>query len=81
MAIWKDYLKTVGVIEEKKSSTDRARETLSAIMKATVKSDNKDAQEIWDMANDILQWYDENGSFTPGQAKWIYNTSQSFFNK
>jgi len=81
MAIWKDYLKTVGVIEEKKSSTDSARETLSAIMKATVKSDNKDAQEIWNMANDILQWYDENGSFTPDQAKWIYNTSQSFFNK
>jgi hypothetical protein len=61
------------------NSTEDAAETLDAIIGTLKDADSDDSKEILDMANGIKDYYKKNGSFSPGQAKWIYNTSKSLF--
>lgn len=75
----KDYLVENGVFSE--SSTDDAKETLQAIIATAEKSDSDSSQEILKMAKEIMDYYKNEGSFSPGQANWIYKTSQAMFNK
>lgn len=72
-----------GFLNEK-SSTQKAKETLDAIGEFLDKQNKKKrltgkSKEIFDFASDLYSWYDEHGSFTPDQAKWIYNTSKALF--
>lgn len=66
---------------EEKSSTEKAKETLQAIIDTTNKSDSDSSQEIYKMATEMMDYYRNEGSFSPDQAKWIFNTSQAIFNK
>lgn len=74
----KEYLEKV---LEEKSSTDKAKETLQAIIATAKKSDSESSQEILKMASEMMDYYKNEGGFSPDQAKWIYNTSQAMFNK
>jgi hypothetical protein len=72
------YLGT-GVNED---STDDAKKTLQAIigsLKKAGKDAGKDSQEMLTQAEGTMDYYKKNGSFSPGQAKWIYNTSKALF--
>ena len=68
-----------------KGSTKEAFKSLDAILKAleTSNSDkmSKDAKEIWDQTEGIKDYFNKNGSFTSGQAEWIYKTWQGFKRK
>jgi thioredoxin-like negative regulator of GroEL len=63
------------------NSTDDAEGALTAILRDTRKSKNDKAKEILKMGNSIFKYFEKNGSFTPGQAKWIYDTSKAFYGK
>lgn len=63
------------------NSTDDAKKTLDAIIGFLEKADDldKSGDEMLAMANGINDYYDEHESFSPGQAKWIFNTSKALF--
>jgi predicted nucleic acid-binding Zn-ribbon protein len=62
------------------SSTDDAKKTLTAIIGFLKKNQNgKDAKEMLKMANGMKDHVDKKGSFSPDQAKWIFNTSKALF--
>jgi hypothetical protein len=64
----------------KESSTDDAKKTLTAIIGFLKKNQNgKDAKEMLKMANGMKDHVDKKGSFSPDQAKWIFNTSKALF--
>lgn len=60
------------------NSTDNAKKTLDAILGTLKKVDKPDASML-KMANGINDYFKKEGSFSPDQAKWIFNTSQSLF--
>jgi len=62
------------------NSTDKAKGTLNAIISTLEKNDNPTSQKMFKMAKGIMDYYDKNKSFSPEQAKWIYNTSKALFN-
>jgi hypothetical protein len=74
------WTKTIESIEEK-SSTDKAKGTLDAIIKTLDSNDSKstDGKEMLKMAKGMKSHFDKEGSFSPDQAKWIFNTSQALF--
>ena len=61
------------------NSTDNAAKTLDAIIGALSKGTNASGNKILKMAKDIKSYYKKEGSFSPDQAKWIYNTSKAIF--
>lgn len=61
------------------SSTDDAKGTLNAIIGTLEKSESDESKEMLKMAKGIMDYYNKNKSFSPDQAKWIYNTSKSLF--
>ena len=63
------------------TSTEEAKKTLEAIIGTLKKNENPDdkAKEMLKMANGIMDYYKKEKSFSPDQAKWIYNTSTSMF--
>lgn len=62
----------------KENSTENAKKTLDAIIGTLNKSDSPD-KDMVKMANGIMDYYKKNGSFSPDQAKWIFNTSKAMF--
>ncbi len=63
------------------NSTQDAKKTLDAILGFL---DDKDKlsdkeEEIRDMGIGMMDYYEKEKSFSPDQAKWIYNTSKAFF--
>jgi len=70
---WREYL-----IE---NSTDNAKKTLEAIIGMLKKNDdpNKTGKEMIKMADGIMDYYKKEKSFSPDQAKWIFNTSKTMF--
>lgn len=66
-----------GILE---SSTDNAKGTLQAII-GTLKKFGGDAKskDMLKMANGIMDHFKKEGSFSPDQAKWIWNTSKALF--
>jgi hypothetical protein len=61
------------------SSTDDAANTLKAAIKFYKKlmsnDPNKKTKEVYDYLLSLSKWERENGSFSPDQAKAIYNIS------
>ncbi len=73
----KTMLKKKGL---KESSTDDAKKTLTAIIGFLKKNQNgKDAKEMLKMGNGMMDHVKKKGSFSPDQAKWIFNTSKALF--
>lgn len=64
-----------------KTSTEKAYETLQAIMGALEKQKNYKDNDVYKMARDIYDYYTKNDSFSPKQAEWIWKTSDALFNK
>lgn len=66
-------------IEE--DSTKDAKETLDAILGFLNDKDKltDKEEEIRDMGVGMMDFYSKKKSFSPDQAKWIYNTSKAFF--
>ncbi len=62
---------------EEKSSTDKAKGTLDAIIGST----KEKGGEIYTMALGMKKSFIKNSGFSSDQAKWIYNTSQMLFKK
>jgi len=62
-------------------STEDAKGALEAIIGSLKKNDNleKDGKEMLKMAQGIMDYYKKEKSFSPDQAKWIFNTSKSLF--
>ena len=62
----------------KENSTEDAYKTLKANIEFYKKmdSDDKKVKEIKELMDDLLDYYNENKSFSPGQAKAIFNISQ-----
>jgi len=73
----KDFVESV-ICE---SSTDDAAGTLDAIIGAMGKrdADDKTAKDILKMGKEMKAYYKKEGSFSPKQAKWIFNTSKGIF--
>lgn len=69
--------KYLGKVNE--DSTEDAKKTLEAIIGSLKKAEGKDAKEMMAQAEGTMDFYKKNGSFTPDQAKWIYNTSKALF--
>jgi len=61
------------------NSTDNAKKTLDVIIGTLEKSDSDSSKDMLKMAKGMLDYYDKEKSFSPDQAKWIYNTSKSLF--
>jgi len=57
-------------------STENAAKSLEAIL-GSLKDDQKN--DIYKMGKGIQDYYKKNGSFSPDQAKWIFNTSKGMF--
>jgi Mg/Co/Ni transporter MgtE len=71
----KKMLKKKGL---KESSTDDAKGTLKAIIGFLKKNgEGKDAKEMLAMGNGMMKHVEKEGSFSPDQAKWIFNTSKA----
>jgi hypothetical protein len=68
--------KYLGINED---STEDAKKTLEAIIGALKKAEGKDATEMKTQADGTMEYFKKNGSFSPAQAKWIYNTSKALF--
>jgi len=61
-------------------STEDAKKSLDAILGALESGDKPDPKnEILKMARGLRDYFKKNGSFSPDQAKWIYNTSKAMF--
>ena len=84
-----EMLELLSIIDEK-SSTKKAAEVLDKIiMFSGEQVENPDAssktkkfhRDVYKMASGIDDHYKKEKSFSPDQAKWIYNTSQALFNK
>lgn len=59
-------------------STEDAEKTLKAIIGFLTKNgEGKDAKEMLTMAKGIMDHKKKEGSFSPDQAKWIFNTSKA----
>jgi hypothetical protein len=52
---------------------------LKAIIGTLKKSEGKDKNDMLDMANGIMDYYNKEKSFAPKQAEWIANTSKALF--
>jgi hypothetical protein len=65
----------------RENSTDDAKETLDAIIGFLEKQEDPDPKQksMLKMANGMLDYYEKEESFSPDQAKWIYNTSKGLF--
>lgn len=65
----------------KENSTDDAKKTLEAIIGFLEKAEDLDAdgKDMLKMGKGMMDFFDENKSFSPGQAKWIFNTSKALF--
>ena len=63
------------------SSTDEAKKTLDAIVGFLKKQNDldQDGKEMLEMGKGMQQHFKDKGSFSPGQAKWIYSTSKALF--
>lgn len=59
-------------------STENCLATLKANIKFYEKMEDKDdkAREVLDTMKGILDYYEKEGSFSPGQAKAVFNTSE-----
>ena len=60
-------------------STEDAKKTLEAIIGTLKKSDGDESKDMLKMAQGMMDYYKDNKSFSPDQAKWIYNTSKALF--
>jgi hypothetical protein len=58
-------------------STENCLATLKANIEFYEKMEDKDdkAKEVLDTMKGILDYYEKEGSFSPGQAKAVFNTS------
>lgn len=70
-------------LKDATGKTKDALKALDALMRAVeLKGDQKemgkDQGEIWDMAEGIEDYYRKNGSISPKQAEWIFNTWKAF---
>lgn len=65
----------------KENSTDDAKKSLEAIIGFLKKNKDIDAdgKDMLKMGEGMMDYFDEKGSFSPGQAKWIFNTSKALF--
>ena len=60
-------------------STENAAKTLDAIIGFLSKGTNATGDKIMKMGKGIKDHYKKEGSFSPDQAKWIFNTSNALF--
>lgn len=65
-------------INEESDSTKNCLATLKANIKFYEKMEDKDnkAKEVLDTMKGILDHYEKEGSFSPAQAKAVFNTSE-----
>lgn len=75
---FREYLQENEVRSLAENSTDNAKKTLDAILGTLKKADSPD-KDMLKMANGIMDYYKKEKSFSPDQAKWIYNTSKALF--
>lgn len=65
-------------VNEKSDSTENCLKTLKANIAFYEKMEDKDdkAKEVLDTMKGILSYYEKEESFSPDQAKAVFNTSQ-----
>ena len=66
--------------ELNEGSTENAEGTLSAIIGTLEKNNNRDKKQndMLSMGKGIMSHYKKEKSFSPDQAKWIFNMSKMF---
>ena len=61
------------------NATDNAKGTLEAIIKSLGTPTEDQGKDMLKMAKGMMDYYNKEKSFSPDQAKWIFNTSKAMF--